>query len=244
MRYYYDFHIHSALSPCAEDEMTPCNIVGMAKLIGLDVIAVTDHNTCGNVQSVIAASKATDGALIIPGMELETEEAIHVLMLFPSLSAAIECQKRVQATTFKIKNKPKIYGNQLYLDSNDNIIKTEEHLLVVSSGISLEDARLMAIELNGVAIPAHIDKPSNALIAILGAISPDMGFGTVELSPRASSILQQQLTLDNYMVLHNSDAHMLEKINEKDSNYLELDNLSAESVIMALANINFTPSNN
>ena len=45
MMLYYDFHIHSALSPCGDADMTPNNIVGMASIKGLDAIAVSDHNT-------------------------------------------------------------------------------------------------------------------------------------------------------------------------------------------------------
>ena len=88
MRFYYDLHIHSCLSPCGDDDMTPCNIVGMAKLIGLDVIALTDHNTCRNAPAVLKAA-ANVGITALAGMELTTSEDVHIVMLFPSLENAL-----------------------------------------------------------------------------------------------------------------------------------------------------------
>ena len=92
---FYDFHIHSALSPCADDDMTPNNIVNMAVLKGLDVIALTDHNSCGNCRSVMEVGKEK-GLLVIPGMELCTSEECHVLCLFSSLDGALEFEKQVK----------------------------------------------------------------------------------------------------------------------------------------------------
>ena len=88
-KYFYDLHIHSVLSPCGDDDMTPCNIVGMSKLLGLDVIAITDHNSTGNAEAVMKCGQAM-GLTVVPGMELETREEVHVLMLFEDLSKANE----------------------------------------------------------------------------------------------------------------------------------------------------------
>ena len=69
----YDLHIHSCLSSCGDDDMTPGNIVGMAAIKGLDVIAVTDHNSCRNCPAVLKLAEQY-GVLAIPGMELTTAE--------------------------------------------------------------------------------------------------------------------------------------------------------------------------
>ena len=84
MKYYYDLHLHSCLSPCGDMDMTPNNITGMAKLLGLDIIALTDHNTCRNCEATIAAGKE-NGVVVVPGMELTTSEDIHAVCLFPNL---------------------------------------------------------------------------------------------------------------------------------------------------------------
>ncbi len=89
----YDFHIHSCLSPCGEEEMTPNNIVGMAQILELDAIAVADHNTAKNLPAVMALG-AEAGVLVVPAIEISTAEEVHVLSLFPSLEAALEMQRK------------------------------------------------------------------------------------------------------------------------------------------------------
>ena len=89
MKYFYDLHIHSCLSPCGDMDMTPNNITGMAKLLGLDFIALTDHNTVLNCAAAIEAGER-NGVMVIPGMELTTSEDIHAVCLFPSLEKALE----------------------------------------------------------------------------------------------------------------------------------------------------------
>ena len=93
-----DLHIHSALSPCAENDMTPGNIVGMSCINGLDIIAITDHQTCGNVRSAITAANRLYTSekkkiVVIPGMEIECQEGFHLLALFPDVQTAEDFEK-------------------------------------------------------------------------------------------------------------------------------------------------------
>ena len=104
MKAYYDLHIHSALSPCGDEDMTPNNIVNMSLLKGLDVIAVTDHNSCGNVRAVMEV--AGDRLLVIPGLEVETAEEVHVLCYFPTLEQAEQLWEILKAHRLPVKNKP------------------------------------------------------------------------------------------------------------------------------------------
>lgn len=234
MKFYYDFHIHTCLSPCGDDDMTPQNIIGMASLIGLDVIAVTDHNTTGNAEAVIEASRQNGGPLVLAGMELETAENVHILMLFPSLGAARACGKIVEERRFKIPNKVGVYGHQSYLSAADEIVGEEENLLLTATDIGVYETAALAADFGGVAVPAHIDKPANGIIAILGAVADDMGFHAVEVSPRADEAFCAEYAARGYLVLHDSDSHYLETINEKNQNFLELGSLTPESVVAAL----------
>ena len=118
---YYDFHIHSALSPCGDKDMTPNNIVNMAAISGLDTIAVSDHNTVGNVRSAIEAGK-TCGVNVIPGMEVETSEEVHILTLYPSIEIAEDVAKEVYKKLPDIKNRTDIFGEQIFMDEEDNIL--------------------------------------------------------------------------------------------------------------------------
>ena len=112
MKYFYDLHLHSCLSPCGDMDMTPNNITGMAALLGLDVIALTDHNTCLNCEAAIEAGKR-NGVLVIPGMELTTSEDIHAVCLFPTLERALNWSEYVDNHRIKVKNRPDIYGRQV-----------------------------------------------------------------------------------------------------------------------------------
>lgn len=232
MRFYYDLHIHSCLSPCGDDDMTPCNIVGMAGLIGLDVIAITDHNTCRNAPAVLkAASKA--GITALAGMELTTSEDVHIVMLFPALENALAFNDYVDTKRMRVKNRPDIYGNQLVLDENDNVIGTDDDLLIAATEIGVYDTARLAYEYGGVAIPAHIDRDANGLIAMLGALDKDMNFASVEFSPTASEEFKRRYTSEGYGFVRNSDAHRLESISERE-NFIELDKLTPEAIVKRL----------
>ncbi len=233
MKFYYDLHIHSCLSPCAEDDMTPGNIAGMAKLIGLDVIAITDHNCCLNCRAVAEASKLIAGPLVLPGMELETSENVHMVILFPDFDSAERASEEVGKTLFRIDNRPDIYGNQIICDSFDKERGRLEQLLVVSSQLGVYDAVAFAQKYGGVAYPAHIDRPSNGILGILGNIDEDMGFSAVEFSATAPEELKSEYFNRGYTILSDSDSHNLGSLSDR-INYLELDRLSAEDVIKAI----------
>ena len=135
MRIVYDFHIHSCLSPCGDKDMTPQNIVNMAKIMGYDAIALTDHNTCGNCEAVVRIGKEV-GITVIPGMELCTSEEVHVVCLFPDCQKANEFSDYVYSTLPHVKNKPNIFGEQIKMDEKDETVGYEEKLLITASGIS------------------------------------------------------------------------------------------------------------
>ena len=139
MKLYYDFHIHSCLSPCGDDDSTPNNIVNMALIKGLNVIALSDHNTGKNCPAAMAVGKK-NGLVVLPAMELTTSEDIHILCLFEKYENLAKLENHIQSTRLKIKNKPEVFGHQRILDENDEQIGEEEHLLIVSSGVSVEEA--------------------------------------------------------------------------------------------------------
>ena len=136
---FYDLHIHSCLSPCGDGDMTPANIAGMAAVKGLDVIALTDHNSCRNCPAAMRHAEAL-GITLIPGMELTTSEEVHVVCLFPSLEAAMDFDSYVYAHLLPVKNRPDIFGEQLILDEKGyalrrlcQSIRSEMEMQVASS---------------------------------------------------------------------------------------------------------------
>ena len=135
--YHYDLHIHSCLSPCGDNDMTPNNLVQMALLSGCDVIALTDHNTCRNAPAAMEAG-ARNGLLVIPGMELCTAEEAHVVCLFETLEGALEFDHYIYENMPHVKNRPEIFGEQRLLDGEDGPVGEEENLLLVSSFVGVD----------------------------------------------------------------------------------------------------------
>jgi PHP family Zn ribbon phosphoesterase len=230
MKYFYDLHIHSGLSPCCNDDMTPNNIVGMAKLKGLNIIALSDHNQMENVKITNEIAKE-NGLLLIPAMELQTSEDVHILCLFRDFSSLENFYKSLEFQY--VKNQPQIWGNQLIFDKNDEIKGTEERLLITSCIFGLYDVIEKIKNFNGIVIPAHIDRDNNGIINILGAINEDMGFTTLEISPNASDEIINQYK-DNYKIIRNSDAHSLGNISEA-HNFMDLPDLNINEVINYLS---------
>jgi PHP family Zn ribbon phosphoesterase len=232
MRFYYDLHIHSCLSPCSSDDMTPNNIVHMAKLKGLDLIAVTDHNTCKNCEAVMRVGEKS-GLLVLPALELQTSEDIHILVFFPTLKNALDFEENELSRMPKIANREDIFGKQVIMDHKDREIGKIEHLLINSSGISIDEIRNITEKYNGAVVPAHIDKASFSVLEVLGEITEEMGFNTVELSTLCDKegFLERHPTYkEKYGIITNSDAHYLWDISEKE-HYFELEELSIEKTI-------------
>ncbi len=214
--------------------MTPANIVLMAKLAELDIIAITDHNSTGNVRAAVKASELCDGPVVIPGMELETQENVHIVLLFPTVEDAEAAGKFVEECRFKIANRTDIYGRQLIVDEHDEITGEYSDLLVVNTEIGVYDAVNVAKKYNGIAFPAHIDRPSNGILEILGNIDSFMGFSTVEISPLAPEKLVDEYKLRGYNIVRDSDAHNLADIGENNDAVLELDEVNVTCLIDAL----------
>lgn len=218
MDIYYDFHIHTGLSPCGDRDMTPNNIVNMSLIKELDCIAVTDHNTCGNAEAVMQAAEGTP-LVVVPGMEVETAEEVHVVCLFPTLEKVKEAGRAVEERLPKIPNNQEVYGEQLFFDAEDNIIGHYPHLLVTATTIDLYELVGMVKEMGGVAIPAHVDRQSYSVLSNLGFIPDDLDISLFEISRHAEPeafVEEHRKWLGNgHGWIQNSDAHYLEDISER-----------------------------
>lgn len=151
-RFPYDFHIHSCLSPCADNDMTPGNIAGMASLAGLRIVALTDHNTCRNCPGFMQAAERF-GLIAVAGMELTTAEDIHMVCLFERLEEALVFDRAVDAQRIRFRNRPDIFGEQLVMDGDDCVTDSEPDLLPNATALSLDDAARLCTETGGVCWP-------------------------------------------------------------------------------------------
>lgn len=230
----YDFHIHSCLSPCGDNDMTPYNLVNMAKLLGYDIIALTDHNACLNCPAALKAGEEA-GITVVPGMELCTSEEIHAVCLFPDLKNALEFSDYVKSTMPPVKNDASIFGEQLIMDSTDRIIGNEEILLTAASGISIDDAVKEVSRFGGAVFPAHLDRASYSVLSVLGFMYPEMGFAAAEFTHKAyiPQYEEKHPLLKEMKKLRNSDAHYLENMVEPLVE-IDLPECSAEAVVSYL----------
>lgn len=233
MRLTYDLHIHSCLSPCGDSDMTPNNIVNMALLAGFDIIALTDHNSSGNCPALLQVAEGT-GLTVVPGMELCTAEESHVVCLFPNLEAAMSFSAAVALTLPPVNNRPDIFGEQLLMDADDEIVGRQDILLTTASSISVEEVLPLARSFGGTAFPAHIDRDSYSVTAALGDIPP-VGFQAVEITARGDvpALVARYPEAVGKPLLLNSDAHYLHQLGDP-SAWLDLPDKSAAAVVAAL----------
>lgn len=229
----YDFHIHTALSPCGDADMTPNNIVNMAVLKGLDAIAITDHNTCANAKACMDCAKDTN-LVVIPGMEVETAEECHVVCLFADIESTLRMEKVIDEHMPEIKNRTDIFGEQIIMDSQDNIIGYRENMLVTATSLSINQVVDFARKFGGVAIPAHIDKSSYSVLSNLGFIDDNLGFKTVEVKyPDKLDEIYESKDLSRFRIIHSSDAHYLWDLSERE-HFLEVKSLDIGEIIHSL----------
>ncbi len=232
MKLYYDFHIHSALSPCGDNDMTPNNLINMSIIKGLDAVALTDHNACENVRA--AAAVAGDKIIFIPGMEVETSEEVHIVTLFPTADAAEEMQRILVDSSPYIPNRPEIFGNQYIMDENDEICGEIDRMLVTASGLDIYTVVAAAKDLGGIAYPAHIDRESYSVLSNLGFIPPDLDISAVEITEKSRAALEGEYS-NRYNIITSSDAHYLWDISER-NHYIEVSDASVRGILNAISN--------
>lgn len=234
MKFAVDLHIHSALSPCASEDMTPNNIVNMAVLKGLDIISVTDHNSTFNLPSIYKLS-IQKGIMLLPGVEVQTKEEIHVLCYFKHIENAIKIGNILYDRLPDIKNDEKLFGEQLILNEEDGIIKHVDKLLLSSTDISIKELVSLVSSMEGVCIPAHIDRDAYSIIYNLGFIPQDLNLSSVEISKNAnaSDVQNKYPDTKKYRVIRNSDAHYLWDISER-KNFIDLPCMSLSSILSYL----------
>ncbi|BBF44721.1 predicted metal-dependent phosphoesterase [Lachnospiraceae bacterium KM106-2] len=214
--------------------MTPNNIVGMCHVKDLDVIAITDHNSCKNCGAVMEAAKKYD-LKVIPGMELTTKEEVHVLCLFEKLVHAMAFDEYVYSKLNKVHNKPLLFGQQQIRNAADRIVKEEKYLLINSTDISFSELPQLMKEYHGLMIPAHIDKKSYSLISNLGFIPEDSVFSCTEIANRANwnALKKKYPYLKECHMVSDSDAHYLYDIHER-KYFLEVEEESIHGVLEVL----------
>lgn len=229
MKLAFDLHLHSCLSPCGDEDMTPANLAAMCALAGLQVVALTDHNSTGNCAS-FAQAAAGHGLLAIPGMELCTKEEVHVVCLFPDLERADSFSAYVHGRLPQVKNNREVFGAQLLMDDGDLVIGEETALLAGAADISLYDVPDLVTSFGGFAYPAHIDRQANSLLSQMGIWDPELNFPLAEVSLHCPEHLFQRRDLKNLRHISACDAHYLHQIPDA-YQFMEVPQATSEMVL-------------
>lgn len=210
MDLFADLHIHTCLSPCGDNEMTPGNILGMAVVKGLNAVAISDHNTARNLPAAQIIADAY-GILLVPAIEITTSEEVHMLGYFPDVQTAVDFGAMLKAHLPPKKNKPGLFGEQRVMNEDDEIVDEEDALLIGATDLTLKECARLVREVGGVPVPAHINRGSNGLLVNLGMMPEEPVFTTVEVWRHLPCPMEP---MEGRHVLHSSDAHYLGDISE------------------------------
>jgi len=207
--YRAELHVHTVLSPCAGVEMIPPLIVREALQLGLDIIAITDHNGTANIGAVMQAARGSR-LVVLPGMELQTREEVHLLCLFDTLEQTAEWQTKVDALLPNTPNNIEFFGEQFVVDATGEFIRREDRLLINSVAIGLENAAGLVRSMGGLAIPAHVDRKAYGLLANLGLVP--QSFEALEISRHITpgEAVERFPQLRGYPLIQSGDVHLLD----------------------------------
>lgn len=235
--YKADLHIHTVLSPCGSLEMSPVNIVNEAAGKGLDIIGITDHNATQNAVITQKIAEQSD-IFVLLGMEVTTAEEVHCLAFFETDQQLTIFQKYIDAHLPKIPNDPEKFGYQLIVDENENILNQVEWLLINATNLTIDEIEEKVHQLNGLFIPAHIDRQAFSLTSQLGFVPPELKADGFEISKygRAEEMIRQFPCLENKAILSASDAHFIKDVGTSFSEFV-LQHLSFSEIRKALKGV-------
>jgi len=216
-----DLHIHSCLSPCGELTMSPRRIVKEALAKGLDIIALCDHNTAENAAAAVRAAAGT-GLAVLPGMEITSEEEVHILAIFESMDDLLPLQGEVFRKLPKIASKKKFIKDQVIVNEDDEVMGFSRQCLLAATRLNVYEIVELVHDHGGIAIASHIDREAFGLISQLGFIPSDLGVDAFEVSAQVT-IAEARATgrgLASLPLVRFSDAHRPEEIGKLTTDFL------------------------
>ena len=206
-----DMHIHTCLSPCADLEMSPKNIVEEAKMKGLDIIGICDHNSAENFPAV-EKSGYKEGIKVIGGIEITSREEVHVLALFGNEKDLLFMQEAVYSNLHGINDENR-YGLQVVANENDEVLSFNNKLLIGATEMSVEEVVELIHKFNGIAIAAHVDREGFSIIANLGFIPENLELDALEIvEPFKRDKIN---TSKDFVFITSSDAHFINDIGKR-----------------------------
>jgi len=228
-----DLHVHTCLSPCAELDMSPTAIAEQARVKKIDLLGICDHNSAENVTSVIKAARRLK-ICVLPGLEVTSQEEVHVLALFDDQEAAFRVQKQIYRN-LPGKNNEQAFGLQAVVNENGEVLGLNEKLLISASRLSIEEVIKLIHRNKGIAIASHIDREGFSLISQLGFIPEGLELDALEISPATSFKEAENKFRPRLPLVSFSDAHNLHEIG-RSSTILYIEKGTINEIKKALLN--------
>ena len=228
-----DLHIHTCLSPCTELDMSPKRILEAAKKREIDIIGICDHNSSENSLAVMNAARKMN-INVFPGIEVTSLEEVHVLALFDEIENALKLQEHIYEN-LPGENDEEAFGMQVIVNEKEEVLGTNNKLLIGATTIPLEKIIQTIHSLNGIAIASHIDRESFSIIAQLGFIPDNLGLDALEISPAITREEAKKRFSEDYPITCSSDAHYPDDIGKTFTSFL-LESGTVDEVKKALKN--------
>ena len=237
-KFFADLHVHTVLSPCGELEMSPVKIIQEAKRKNINILGVSDHNSTLHSRLMMELGNE-NGIFVLPGAEVNTSEEIHCLTFFENIDNADEFQKFLESRMSPFRNDPDRFGDQVVVNRDEEIVTEIDSLLISALTADIYDVAAEVSRLNGLLIPAHIDRPYNSLLSQLGFIPSDLSFDALEVSYRSDikQFLKDHSELNGKALVTNSDAHRLCDLGRA-TTVFEIESPEFAEIRMALMNEN------
>jgi len=226
-----DLHIHTCLSPCGDLKMSPANIAEKANLHNIDILGICDHNSAENIPAVIKAAGQYQ-ITVLPGIEVTSQEEIHILALFDDFSPALMLQDIIYKN-LPGENDEEAFGIQVVVNESGEVLDFNQRLLIGASTLSINEVIDIIHSLNGLAIASHIDRESFSLISQLGFIPPDLDLDAVEISWRMNIEDAMEKFKPDVAIIKSSDAHSPEEIGRTTTTFL-IEQATAKEIKKAL----------
>lgn len=209
--YKADMHIHTCLSPCADLEMSPKNIIREAKRKGLDIIGICDHNSAENFPAM-EKSADMEGIKAIGGIEITSREEVHILGLFGTSRDLIRMQEAVYSKLKGVNDEDR-FGLQVVVNEKDEVLGFNNKLLIGATELAVEEVVGLIHRFNGIAIAAHIDREGFSIIANLGFIPEDLELDALEIIEPANC--DKFRSGREPVFITSSDAHFIKDIGQR-----------------------------
>jgi PHP family Zn ribbon phosphoesterase len=213
-----DLHIHTCLSPCTELNMSPKGILTAAKKKGIDILGICDHNSSENSLAIMKAAKKMH-IHILPGMEVTSEEEVHVLALFDDIGNALKLQEQVYQN-LPGKNDEETFGMQVIVNEKEEVLGFSDKLLIGATTIPIDEVLRLIHNFEGLAIASHINREAFSIISQLGFVPDNLGLDALEISPSITIEEAKQRFPYNYPITCSSDAHYPDDIGKSFTSFL------------------------